>query len=65
MLFKPLPKSSPEIKLDTEVKDILKKLAPNKLYLVTDGNKMVQQKKVVALELNSFLMAFILPTVLV
>lgn len=42
----------PKIKLDEEAKQILKIAKQNKIYLVTDGNKVVQHKKVCALKLS-------------
>lgn len=45
----------PSISLSLEVKNILKKLNSNRIYLVTDGNKIVQHKKVSALNLSQLL----------
>lgn len=45
----------PELCLDTQVESLLAKLSLNyPLYLVTDGHKIVQQKKVEALSISRF-----------
>ena len=44
----------PEILLDKKVKLFLEKMKDERLYLVTDGHKLVQQKKIEALNISKY-----------
>ena len=44
----------PMIKLDREIKNFLEKMKNERLYLVTDGHKLVQQKKIQSLDISKY-----------
>lgn len=44
----------PMIKLDSRVRKFLEKMKNERLYLVTDGHKLVQQKKIQALDISKY-----------
>jgi len=51
---------TPNIKLYPEAKDCLRKFKDYPIYIVTDGNKIVQKNKIIALGLNNKVKSFIL-----
>lgn len=44
----------PVIKLDKKIKNFLEKMRNERLYLVTDGHKLVQQKKIESLGISNY-----------
>jgi len=44
----------PMIKLDKKIKNFLEKMKNERLYLVTDGHKLVQQKKIQSLDISKY-----------
>jgi len=48
-------KHDPDIQLDSVTKDMLSRFSKFNKYLVTDGNKIVQRKKINALKLDTYM----------